>query len=216
MAAFEFSRTPAKRQRKQYVVSTFYNWAAPLVALFSLYSSQSILAFVYSSGPIARSSFSKRAAYFQPTILSSPLSPFCWYNNRRNFKTTTMCICINCARVTDCAAYHFVETKHNQPHMKENPTFTPRNGSPTVEVHIRPLPSGSVFDDLVMDHNKAHDSFGNKINGGEADGSAVSYKPQSAVEYDVIRCEDFVDAPGTWVQNMPDEIRRMNPNFVPT
>lgn len=38
------------------------------------------------------------------------------------------CICIDCARVTNCAAYHFVETKHEQPHMNENPTFEPVNG----------------------------------------------------------------------------------------
>ena len=48
-----------------------------------------------------------------------------------------MCICINCKRVTDCAAYHFVETKHEQPHMTETPTFEPRDGSPTIHVHVR-------------------------------------------------------------------------------
>lgn len=32
-----------------------------------------------------------------------------------------MCICIDCARVTNCKAYHFVETKHQQPHMTEDP-----------------------------------------------------------------------------------------------
>lgn len=37
--------------------------------------------------------------------------------------TTTlhMCICINCSRVTNCQAYHFVESKHQQPHISENP-----------------------------------------------------------------------------------------------
>lgn len=42
--------------------------------------------------------------------------------------TKLSCICIDCARVTNCAAYHFVETKHEQPHMNENPTFEPVNG----------------------------------------------------------------------------------------
>jgi hypothetical protein len=32
-----------------------------------------------------------------------------------------------------------VETKHEQPHLNDNPTFVPRNGSPTLEVHIRPV-----------------------------------------------------------------------------
>ena len=40
----------------------------------------------------------------------------------------SMCICIDCARVTNCAAYHFVESKHEQPHMNEKPTFEPVNG----------------------------------------------------------------------------------------
>lgn len=35
--------------------------------------------------------------------------------------TQQQCICIDCARVTNCKAYHFVETKHNQPHMNDNP-----------------------------------------------------------------------------------------------
>lgn len=49
----------------------------------------------------------------------------------------SMCICIDCARVTDCAAYHFVETKHDQPHMTDRPTFEPRPGSPTIHVNVR-------------------------------------------------------------------------------
>merc|ERR1712071_654407 len=48
-----------------------------------------------------------------------------------------MCICINCKYVTNCAAYHFVEEHHSQPHMTDDPTFTPRDGSPTIHVNIR-------------------------------------------------------------------------------
>jgi hypothetical protein len=43
------------------------------------------------------------------------------YKNVRQLKTQHNCICIDCARVTNCAAYHFVETKHSQPHMTDNP-----------------------------------------------------------------------------------------------
>ncbi|EED93068.1 predicted protein [Thalassiosira pseudonana CCMP1335] len=49
-----------------------------------------------------------------------------------------MCICIHCARVTNCQAYHFVEEQHSQPHINKDPTWEPRNGSPTIQVHIRP------------------------------------------------------------------------------
>jgi hypothetical protein len=35
-------------------------------------------------------------------------------------------------------------------------------------------------------------------------------------EYDVVKCADFVEDKGCWVRNMPDEIRKVNPQFVPT
>ena len=46
----------------------------------------------------------------------------------RRSATAMHCICVDCAHVTNCAAYHFVETKHEQPHMNENPTFEPVDG----------------------------------------------------------------------------------------
>jgi Hypothetical chloroplast protein Ycf34 len=51
-----------------------------------------------------------------------------------------MCICVNCKWVTRCDAYHFVETQHKQPHMTDHPTFTPRDGSPRIELHFRTTP----------------------------------------------------------------------------
>ena len=48
-----------------------------------------------------------------------------------------MCICVNCKWVDTCKAYHFVETKHEQPHMTESPDFMPRDGSPTINVAVR-------------------------------------------------------------------------------
>jgi hypothetical protein len=35
-------------------------------------------------------------------------------------------------------------------------------------------------------------------------------------EYDVVACADFVLDQGCWIRNMPEEIRRANPHFVPT
>ena len=40
--------------------------------------------------------------------------------------------------VDNCTAYHVVETKHGQPHVYQDPIFTPREGSPTVAVNIFP------------------------------------------------------------------------------
>jgi len=133
----------------------------------------------------------------------------------------SMCICINCARVTDCAAYHFVETKHEQPHMIENPTFEPRNGSPTIEVNIRPpaLGTNNSLRDLKRLNDAAHDADGNRIDGATEDlelPTVVSVTPQSTIEYDVVGCADYVESPGMWIRNMPEEIRRENPSFVPT
>ena len=46
----------------------------------------------------------------------------------RRSATAMHCICVDCAHVTNCAAYHFVETKHEQPHMNEKPTLEPVDG----------------------------------------------------------------------------------------
>ena len=35
-------------------------------------------------------------------------------------------------------------------------------------------------------------------------------------EFDVVACDDFVEDMGAWVRNMPEEIRRANPDFVPS
>uniref|UniRef100_A0A7S3JQA9 Uncharacterized protein n=1 Tax=Aureoumbra lagunensis TaxID=44058 RepID=A0A7S3JQA9_9STRA len=47
-----------------------------------------------------------------------------------------MCICVNCALVERCTAYHVVEAKHGQPHLSSAPDFTPRKGNPTVEIIV--------------------------------------------------------------------------------
>ena len=57
---------------------------------------------------------------------------------RRRPATQLNCICVNCAFVDNCTAYHVVEAKHGQPHVSTNPIFTPREGSPTVAVNIFP------------------------------------------------------------------------------
>ena len=53
------------------------------------------------------------------TSTRNGLSPF--LEQRMTSSQHTMCICIDCSRVTNCKAYHFVETKHSQPHMTEDP-----------------------------------------------------------------------------------------------
>ena len=161
--------------------------------------------------------------------------------------TTTqlkMCICINCARVVDCSAYYFVETKHEQPHIAAQPTFTPRDGSPTIHVNIRTTDRSSskatksTTDSTNDDQDVSHriwseatkrtraekNSAESDTDGGDdvvpkfADETGETVIPMSTTytEYDVVACADYVEDMNCWIRNMPDEIKRANPNFVPT
>ena len=48
------------------------------------------------------------------------------------------CICVNCKFVDRCTAYHVIEAKHEQPHLADDPDFSPRPDSPTVDVNVFP------------------------------------------------------------------------------
>ena len=124
----------------------------------------------------------------------------------------SMCICVDCAFVTNCTAYHFVESKHEQPHMTDHPTFEPHNGSPTVHVNIRTRSDDQVVQRMWKEHAKETEKAGDG-NSGE---TKYDLQPETTYEYDVVACEDFVLDKGCWVRNMPEEIRRANPDFVPT
>ena len=140
-----------------------------------------------------------------------------------------MCICINCARVTNCAAYHFVETKHEQPHMTEEPTFEPREGSPTIHVNIRSIRNRDDQLQEVQRMWREHKAETERAemaasesdaSNGESSGlhgsEVYDLRPMTTYEYDVVKCEDFIEDKGCWVRNMPQEIRDANPNFVPS
>ena len=46
--------------------------------------------------------------------------------------------------------------------------------------------------------------------------TVYDFTPVTTVEYDVVACESFVPEKGAWVRNMPEEIKKANPNFVPS
>ena len=128
---------------------------------------------------------------------------------RRTTTSLEMCICINCARVTNCEAYHFVETKHDQPHMTENPTFTPRDGSPTIHANIRMVEQNEVMDRLYMEHQAEEEqaalaAASESNNQEEKDSSPLVGKTvydlssATTIEYDVVACEDFIEDKGCW------------------
>ncbi|WP_218080373.1 Ycf34 family protein [Anthocerotibacter panamensis] len=46
-----------------------------------------------------------------------------------------MCLCVNCAYVDRCETYYEVEERHSQPHLTQDPDFTPLH--PVINVNIR-------------------------------------------------------------------------------
>lgn len=143
------------------------------------------------------------------------------YDRIRHAPATQLsCICVDCARVTDCAAYHFVEDKHEQPHMSEDPTFSPREGSPTIHVNIRTIRTPEerqteverMWKEYKAEEERAWASDDRQLHGERV----YDMSPQVTYEYDVVSCEDFVEDKGCWVRNMPEEIRLANPDFVPS
>jgi hypothetical protein len=141
----------------------------------------------------------------------------------RRSAVANMCICIDCARVTTCAAYHFVETKHEQPHMTQDPTFEPREGSPTIHVNVRTIRNTEdrqrEVERMWREHRKETEKA--MENSDSDDGplygeTKYDLTPVTTYEYDVVKCQDFVSDSGCWVRNMPQEIREANPDFVPS
>ncbi len=143
------------------------------------------------------------------------------------YSTTRLsCICVDCQRVTSCKAYHFVETKHEQPHMSEDPTFLPREGSPTIQVNIRTEPRKSEpgmgprlwKNQIAEKEDEENEEPKRDAIYYEETGTieTVRTNTTTTIEYDIVKCADFVLDKGCWVRNMPDEIRRVNPDFVPT
>jgi hypothetical protein len=129
--------------------------------------------------------------------------------------------------VTNCAAYHFVETKHDQPHMTPDPTFEPRDGSPTIHVNVRTIRNQDdrqrEIERMWREHKDETERAQQKQGDSNDDGEGPLYgettydlSPVTTYEYDVVACEDFVEDKGAWVRNMPQEIRDANPDFVPT
>ncbi|GMH83050.1 hypothetical protein TrVE_jg537 [Triparma verrucosa] len=142
---------------------------------------------------------------------TSSVRPYREFSTVRN-PWQLACICINCKWVDKCGAYHFVETKHEQPHIwkpqtpsQTKPPFEPRDGSPTIEVNIR----------RVAVEAEEERSFYQLAADPEHD-QPISTNKATTVEYDVVACADFVLEQNRWINNMPEEIKLMNPDFVPT
>ncbi|GFH52640.1 hypothetical protein CTEN210_09116 [Chaetoceros tenuissimus] len=134
--------------------------------------------------------------------------------------TSLNCICINCAKVTNCKAYHFVESKHSQPHMNDEPSFTPQDGSPTIHVNIRTTRSEEEMARIWAEHieqtKRAEEKDSRNQEGKLMGENTYDLSVKTTYEYDVVACDDYEEDMGIWVRNMPEEIRKANPDFVPT
>lgn len=139
-----------------------------------------------------------------------------------NIFPLSMCICIHCAHVTNCSAYHFVEEKHEQPHMNENPTFTPSDGSPTIHVNIRTSSSKESVAQIWAEHSEQQlvaeqvaTEKGTDVN-EERGEKLYDFSTRTTYEYDVVKCESYIHEQDCWVKNMPESIRMVNPHFIPS
>ena len=118
-----------------------------------------------------------------------------------------------------------METKHEQPHMTEDPSFEPRDGSPTIHVNVRTVRTQEdrqkeidrMWKEHVSETAKAEQASNAEEEEEALHGAEVyDLSPVTTYEYDVVSCADFVEDRGAWVRNMPEEIRAANPDFVPS
>jgi len=114
--------------------------------------------------------------------------------------------------------------------MTEHPTFEPRDGSPTIHVNVRTQRDTNAKEQMARlwkEHeNETAKAEQQSLAAGGADATieegslhgetVYDLSPVTTTEYDVVACADFVQDEGCWVRNMPEEIRKANPDFVPT
>lgn len=79
-----------------------------------------------------------------------------------------------------------------------------------------------MWDEHEEETRRAEEAVAAENNGGNVEGVPLFGSTQydlsgtTTYEYDVVKCEDFVEERDAWVKNMPEEIRIANPHFVPT
>jgi hypothetical protein len=114
--------------------------------------------------------------------------------------------------------------------MTDDPTFfEPCDGSPTIHVNIRKRSPGvtnnddkNEWDKIFREHSdetkRAMETQQSSIANEQKPligNTKYDVSPQIPYEYDVAACEDFVLDKGCWARNMPEEIKKANPHFVP-
>ena len=100
----------------------------------------------------------------------------------------------------------------------------PREGSPTIHVNVRTIRTAEDRQKEAERMWREHESETERaqaLAGDDNDEPLVGQEkynlsPVTTYEYDVVQCEDYDHDPGCWVRNMPEEIKKANPLFVPS
>jgi hypothetical protein len=104
--------------------------------------------------------------------------------------------------------------------MNENPQYTPDDGSPTIHVNIRSSRNqeemGRIWSEHVEQTKKAEEENTTDDNGKLIGEKTYDLSVKTTYEYDVVECANYDEDIGTWIRNMPEEIRLANPDFVPS
>ena len=93
--------------------------------------------------------------------------------------------------------------------------------SPTIHVNVRTVrtqeDSQAEAARMWREHQAEEDAAVTGDSDDELHGQTVyDLSPVTTYEYDVVACASFVEEKGAWVKNMPEEIKKANPDFVPT
>jgi len=105
--------------------------------------------------------------------------------------------------------------------MNPSPAFTPRDGSPTIHVNIRTTRNeeeeiGNIWSEHVEQTKLAEEKNTVGEDGKLMGDNKYDLSVKTTYEYDVVACEDYDEDMGMWIRNMPEEIRKANPDFVPS
>ena len=92
--------------------------------------------------------------------------------------------------------------------------------SPTIHVNVRTVRTQEdrqAEADRMWREHQAEENAATTTDDNELHGQTVyDLSPVTTYEYDVVACASFVEEKGAWVKNMPEEIKKANPNFVPS
>ena len=99
----------------------------------------------------------------------------------------------------------------------------PQDGSPIIHVNLRTSRSNEDMGRIWAEHVEQTEIAETK---GDSTNDVKNWKllgqtkydltVKTSYEYYVVKCQDYDENMGIWERNMPEEIRKANPDFVPS